>query len=118
MTNWVRCMGGNGGAGGNYDEIPLTLIPDTYIDRSTGAESPYNGWSSTDYIDVSSISDFYMCADNASSGQNYNAFYTENQVFISAFSMAGHITIPATARYMRLSQTTSFMGIIKLFAEV
>ena len=42
--------------------------------------------------------------------------YDSNKTYISSFNMASHITsIPSNAKYMRLSQTTSFMNSLTLF---
>lgn len=83
-----------------------SLIPNVYIDLNNGAEIAYNGWSATDYIDISDNSDGVVYR-LGQIGQNvYNAFYDANKNFISSFGGVGYNggnTIPNNAVYVRFS---------------
>lgn len=115
---WVQCIGQNGGGGGgNYTDSRFdgNLIDNTYI-AAGGVEAPYAGWSSTDFIDVSGLEEIYLNGSNLN--QNYNAWYDSGKNFISMFGMSYKLTIPANAKYMRLSNSTAIMQTIKVFSEV
>lgn len=115
---WVQCIGQNGGGGGgNYTDSRFdgTLKANTYIDAG-GVEVSYNGWSSTDFIDVSDLEEIYLNGSQLS--EAYNAWYDSGKNFISMFGMSYKLTIPANAKYMRLSQSTDIMQTIKVFTEV
>lgn len=95
--------------------IPIwdySLIPNVYIDQSTGNEIAYNGWSATDFIDLSDITNGVVYRLGQISGSYYNAFYDTNKNFISSVSGVEHNggnTIPANAVYVRFSNTNSAM---------
>lgn len=114
---WVQCIRQNGGGGGNYTDSRFdgTLIANTYI-ATGGVEAPYNGWSSTDFIDVSGLEEIYLNGSGLS--DSYNAWYDSGKNFISMFAQSYKLTIPANAKYMRLSQQTYRMQTIKVFSEV
>lgn len=103
-------------------------VNNTYIE-SNGAETAYNGWSSSPYLycDGASQLVFTVLLDNTklSVNNNYNAFYDENKTFISKFSIAGignasvdgaevgatkEITIPKNAAYFRVSHKDGVYG--------
>ena len=116
---YYMCQGGSGGSSGiEYLFEDADLIANKYIDRSNGQETTYNNWSCTDYIEVTPEEEIAYATPSA---DNYNCYYTDQKVFISNFSLSptgyGHITIPATAKYMRLSNTTANMQKIRLWRE-
>lgn len=86
---------------GNY------LVKNTYINR--GSETSYNGWSSSDYIDVSGykylagFDSVFMTYTNV-----YNAYYDINKNPISINNSSG--IIPEGAKFFRTSQSTSNMS--------
>ena len=74
---WIRCIGSSGsGGGGNAQSLELDLKPNTFIDNG-GVEVSYNGWTSTDFIDISAYSTIYTI----SLYERFNAFYDENKTF-------------------------------------
>ena len=116
MRNGINYTGtySGGGGGGNAQSLELDLIPNTFIDNG-GVETSYNGWTSTDFIDISAYSTLYtiMLYDN------FNAFYDANKTFISMFSTTSQVVIvPTGAVYARFSDPTSNMSSAKVFAEL
>lgn len=121
MDELAVAISEGGGAGGNYsdDLFDGTLISNTYIDKTNGSLVPYNGWSSTDFIDVSKINDFYICGAVAfSSDRDYNAWYDGDKNFISSLWLSSHITVPSTAKYVRISGKTDAITGTKMFYSV
>lgn len=99
----------------NGMEFPYTLIPNCYIDsKSPGAEISYNGWSATDYVDVSGASTIKANPSFSSSG--WNGFYDADKLWISAFSLTNgnEVNIPSNAKYIRVSNNTSAMNSLVL----
>lgn len=95
-----------------------TLIPNVYIDKNNGSQVGYNTWSATDYIDVEGITDLYLCSSATSAAdREYNAWYDSNKTFIGNFWLVPHITVPSTARYMRMSAKTENITGSKLFCS-
>lgn len=94
------------------------LIPNTYIHRYTGDLISYDGWSSTDFIEVipNEVIAFATAARDV-----YNAFYDSSKVFISNFQFNntgyGHLTIPNNTQYIRLSDTTGNMQCTRIWRE-
>lgn len=91
-----------------WEKIPLTYTDGGYIKTNDGQVTPYSTWHYTDYIDVRSGNDsdkIYVTGSVGSVGSiEYNAFYSDAQTFVSSFScIAGEITIPSNAKYVRLS---------------
>lgn len=109
------------GEGGNYsdDLFDGTLIPNVYIDNNNGSVVSYNTWSATDFIDVSGISTIYFCSSATSAAdRQYNAWYDSNKAFISNFWLSPFISVPANAKYMRMSAKTDNITGSKLFRSV
>lgn len=110
---WYPVIFNNGGGGGgNYTDTAWdgSLVPNTFIDRNTGRELQYTGWSATDYIDISGLTTVYRCGKIASA--DYNAFYDSNKNYISTFYTTennGGNPIPANAKYVRFSQADMYM---------
>lgn len=101
------------GEGGGDDLImergQYTVYKNYYVDSATGDLVPYNGWTSTDYIDVSQG---YMLSEKLS--PNYTAFYDEqknrisNAATIAENSINIMFIIPkAEVKFMRISYTSS-----------
>lgn len=121
MEELATAISEGGGGGGNYsdDIYDGTLISNTYINNTDGSLVPYNGWSSTDFIDVSKINDFYICGSVAfSSDRDYNAWYDGEKNFIAKLWLGSHITVPSTAKYVRISGKTDAITGMKIFYSV
>lgn len=105
------------------------LIPNTYIVASNGETRTYNGWSSTDYIDITNGCVIYTATDIV-----YNGLYDENKNFISGsgypnFSLKRSVNysgqfasyypifikLDQRIKYIRLSAETSIMQSAKIF---
>ena len=91
-----------------WEKLPLSYTDGGYIKPNDGQVTSYGTWHYTDYIDVRTGNDsdsIYVTGSVNSAGSiEYNAFYTDTQVFISSFSCtAGEVSIPSNARYVRLS---------------
>lgn len=105
---WIRSNKKSSG-GGDYTDTAWdgTLIANTYIDVNTGSQLSYNGWSSTDYIDINSAEKLYRCGSIVN--VNYNAFYNSSKAYISGFGAGSITNAPANAKYVRLSGETNQM---------
>lgn len=120
------------------DGVPYTYdaVNNTYIE-SNGTETAYNGWSSSPYLYCGGASRlvFTVLLDSSmlSVNNDYNAFYDENNTFISKFSIAGignatldgaeigatkEITIPGNAAYFRVSHKGGVYGNIDSYNPV
>ena len=88
------------------------LIADTYINvNAQGVIASYDGWSSTDYVEITDSLRDYMIV-YSSIRTTFNAFYTSEKAYISAFTAeigTTKVQIPSTAKYFRLSSTTAAM---------
>lgn len=95
----------SGGSGGNATYTALdTWIANKYISDTDGSEVSYNGWSATDFLDVSGTSLTVVGLSGTSGQVSYNAFYDTTKAFISNFSFTTQIiSIPSTAKYVRFS---------------
>ena len=97
---WIRSnkKGSGGGCGGNYTDTAWdgTLIANTYIDVNTGSQVNYNGWSSTDFIDIGSATVLYRCG--SMTNVNYNCFYNSSKARISSFGAGSATTVPSNAK--------------------
>lgn len=81
-----------------------TIIGNEYVDKTTGADVPYNNWSRTDFIDITGVVGFVAYNDNA--GGDYNAFYDADKNFISKITILTtptYIAVPSNAVYMKCS---------------
>lgn len=121
--NWYKCIGGNGGgsSGGGVEYLinPNTLVSDTYIDISTGAEVAYSTWSSTPFIKVTAGETLKVAGANTS---HYNAYYDDTKTFISSFIFPANVgysefTVPSGVSYIRLSDSTSVMNSTMLWRD-
>ena len=91
----------------SFDEI----IPNTYISNANGTEVSYNGWDSTNFIDIGDIGGFISVSENGSS--IYNVYYDSNKTFLSSFTILSDenlYIIPTNAKYMRVSGSRTFMS--------
>lgn len=88
--------------------IPYNKVLDTYVSQSTGEDIDYNGWTATDFIDVSNMHNLYVYTDRSSS---YNVFYDVNKEYISWFwirsGQQNEISVPSNAKYARLSNAST-----------
>lgn len=97
------------------DGIPytdLTIVENEYVDRADGSFDPYDGWNRTGYVPCDGASTLVIPQMSGSGGgSRYNAFYTQNHVFISAFEMAHTaavtVNVPSNAYYFVLSEKAS-----------
>lgn len=97
-----------------------TLIANKYIKNDTGVETTYNGWSATDYLDVSGITEIYVSGDMlqvSATNRKYNAWYDSSKATISTFNITSKLTVPSSAKYLRLSCTTADITGTKLFVS-
>lgn len=74
--------------------IRFTIINNSYPDA--GGLMPYNGWSRTDYIEVTGGETLYF--DNPSTASAYNALYDENKNYLARFNVAAGEKVPYTLR--------------------
>lgn len=86
-----------------------TDIPNTYIE-SKGQQVNYNGWFSTDYIQIPEGAT-YVCYVN---GSEWSAFYDNDKVFIARGGY-GLVAIPENAHYVRASNSNGYINTLKIF---
>lgn len=95
---------------GDYKSIwDGTLIANKYINKTNGQEVAYNGWSCTDFLEISGNTNSSLYRLNIIYLADYNAFYDSNKNFISGFGSGYVDTIPNNAKYVRYSKTTANM---------
>lgn len=103
LENTVETLEGQG-----TDYFSPPIIGTGNISTSDGSVVTNASYSVSDYVD---ISDFKVLTTYASYESAFNAFYTANKAFISAFVVRTGdnktITIPDNAAYMRVSASTS-----------
>ena len=103
----------------------------TYISNSDGSEISYNGWSSSDYIDLGTCKNILIVSDSSSFLDSYNALYNENKetqriLRINKATITndvlGKVDVSLTIlklqeneRYIRISQKSSLLNHIKIF---
>lgn len=103
----------------------------TYISNSDGSEISYNGWSSSDYIDLGTCKNILIVSDSSSFLDSYNALYNENKetqriLRINKATITndvlGKVEVSLTIlklqeneRYLRISQKSSLLNHIKIF---
>ena len=89
--------------------FPLSLVPNEYINRTTGSFAPYNTWSRSSFIYVKDVASVEI---NWSAGSGYNGWYDANFNFISNISAGTGrtvVSVPYNAVYMAFSNLTTAM---------
>ena len=117
---WFRCTGDSGGSGGGgtynrYEIDNSTLTSGIYIDENNGTERTQSNWSATDFLEVDGNSLVFMGNILNYGGNIYNAFYDENKNYVARLTISNPlrqegfepVTIPSTAKYMRISCQTA-----------
>jgi len=100
---------------GAFTQQSYSVVANTYINNTDGREIAYSGWDSTDYIELTG--DQLKCVWNTSS--TWNVFYDESKRYISSptFGAGGAtVIIPAQAKYVRLSNTSTAMRTLEVYA--
>lgn len=95
----------------NCFPIDMVAIPNKYIDQNNGKLLVYNGWTATDFIKCKGGDTLYITATKQS---NYGAFYSSNDeaTYLSRLPLAvgaNTVSVPESAKYFRLSNTTADM---------
>lgn len=115
---WYPCNVASGGGGGTEVEyIKGTLIPNTYI-NSSGAAVSYNGWSATDFIEVTAGETINVASSFNSS---YNCWYDSGKNKITTFSPElgyNSMTVPTGAAYVRFSESDSKMDHFQVWRDL
>ena len=95
---------------GDYKSIwDGTKITNKYIDKTNGQEVSYNGWSCTDFLEISDNTNSSLYRLNRIYLADYNAFYDSSKTFISGFGSDYVDSIPNNAKYVRYSANTANM---------
>ena len=102
-----------------------TNINNTYI-ATDGKLTNYNGWTSTDFIDIS----LYKSVIIANHSGKFNAIYNDSKQFVSGITFNNYLdnetigkvgievayfTTKDSYKYLRLSQTSSLMNNVKIY---
>lgn len=86
---------------------PTTATENTQINNNNGNVINYDGWSSTDYIEITPNETYvfrYIHTDGKAYELNvYGAFYDAYKDYISGFYGRGEHIAPENAKYMRVS---------------
>lgn len=106
------------------------LKNNTYI-SSNGSEVTYNGWASSDYIDVTNYKQLLIVSDNNTFIDRYNALYNENKDMLRIVNInKTHLTnkilgnvnislailnVKDNEKYLRVSQLSSIINHIKIY---
>lgn len=99
------------------DSAVQKYITPAYVDneyvKTDGTFEAYNGWSRTDFVDISTYTNLVVDAGTASTSQTYiyNAFYSDKtpESFVSKFTLGNGVNdvkIPQDAKYAVLSNTS------------
>ena len=119
----------NSNLSGQGDEFELgNLVANSYVEWTSGLIKSYDGWSRTDYIDISAITNLTPNIGLGTGYDNYNCFYDSSKNFISNFSILANsrVEIPQNAKYVIFSNDTSkmqnlsvkFDGLVKEFKSI
>lgn len=97
-------------------EIDFSVIPDSYVTKTSGRIAPYEGWDRTDFISVSGISTISV---KMSVSSEYNCFYDSQKNFIpdSNFTVGTTnttIEIPSNANYVIFSNTSEGLSDLEI----
>lgn len=93
----------------NEGKISPKYVANSYVLRTNGTFTAYNGWTRTDYMNISPFASIIITTTGT---MTYNAFYDKNKAFIKAFNLssgANNITLPPNACYMALSASDASM---------
>lgn len=93
------------------------LIEKRYIDGN-GNQAYYNGWSCTDFINVT---DYDAITIVATVGSDYNSFYDSSKGHIGNFSLVSgfnEIELSSNTAYIRLSNTDSAMEATAILSHI
>ncbi len=86
-------------------------ITDTFINPSTGGESPTGGWCATPFIEV--VPEEVLTIATKTQGQYYFSWYDENKSWLNSFTLSdiGYmlLDVPSTAHYVRFSHQEANM---------
>ena len=105
---WYRCSNNLG----TYNRCEIdnsVLISGIYINENNGTEMSQGNWSATDFLNVNGNSLVFIGAICSYNNNIYNAFYDENKQYVGRLTIPGYagqttlITIPSSAKYMRIS---------------
>lgn len=111
------------GSGTLIEYLEKNQIANCYIDNSNGNVVSYSGWSATDFIEVTPGDIIHFAWGYSSYENNYNAWYDSNKQFLSNLNFgrwaSGYrtATVPAGAKYLRISNETSPMDVTQLWIE-
>lgn len=87
-------------------------VDDSYV-KTDGTFASYNGWSRTDFIDISKFTNVVIDIDRTgTTSYIYNALYSSNSesAFVEKMTLvngSNNIKIPENVKYMVLSNTTN-----------
>ena len=111
----------------NLDQV----TKNSYINKSNGELSSYNGWDASDYMDISQYDKYIIVSENSSFLSSYNAVYDENKNFIRAIQIKKELldnemlgTVNASIavlefenneKYLKISESKSILEKIKIF---
>ena len=99
----------------NGKDAEITYVENEYVVNTTGAFASFNGWSRTDYLDLTGLEVFEY--SNSGIATPYNCFYDANKsplLFTTLQNTTGsYATIPSGAKYFAYSNPTNQIQLIK-----
>ena len=104
---------------GGYNELSYIFKDGCYIDND-GSEVAYDGWTATSYIALPDVTQIFRIGAYGDSSGPRSSFYDSDHNFISSFEYyAGmhNITVPANAKYVRVSCVTTQKPYLRIQAK-
>lgn len=100
----------------------------TYINSSNGSLVSYNGWQSSDYIDISGHKRIAIASESGTLLSSWNAFYDSDNNYIISLNVSSYsktynkdfgyyilVDVPSDANYLRMSEKDSVMKNLKVY---
>lgn len=124
---WIRgsAIGGGGSGGGDlfkYNLDPSTELIDGQRISWQGGVSSNSSYKLTDYIDVGDRTWLYIFSTTTygQASNNYSCAFDENKnpLNVKITVEGGKVTLPTGTRYIRVSDSATFMNGITLIMEV
>jgi hypothetical protein len=103
--------------------IAKNQIANYYIKADDGSAVSYEGWSATDFMEVTEGEVLHFALGSVQEQYKYNAWYNSNKQFLRnhnfGWSAGGYrtLTVPTGAKYLRISNTTDAMNFTQIWRE-
>ena len=102
-----------------FNELSYTFIDDVII-YEDGKEEECEEVSATTYTEIPNNTQTFRIGAIDQSYEKYSAFYDSDHTFISSFEYSSgmnNVTVPANAKYVRVSSPTADKGYLRIQAK-